>query len=148
MLTGRGGAQLRLATCGLLFFLLLPAVRADTQLLEPEQAFRFAARLVSPRLIEVRYQVADGYYLYKSKLAFRSEPPGPWLGAAELPSGTWQEDEFFGRSEIYRVEVTIHIPLQDEPPRRFVLIAVSQGCADVGVCYLPTIQRATLFNLH
>lgn len=131
----------------LLLLLFLSTLRAEGDLLDPEQAFRFSARLISPRVIEVRYQVADGYYLYKSKLAFRFEPPSVRLGPVQLPAGTWHEDEFFGRSEVYRGSVTLRIALDADAPRRFDLVAVSQGCADVGVCYLPTTQRARLFSL-
>jgi thiol:disulfide interchange protein DsbD len=127
--------------------LLFSLVHAASELLEPEEAFRFSARLIAPRLIEVRFLVADGYYLYKSRLKFRSEPLAVALGEVQLPVAAWHEDEFFGRSEIYRGNVTIRIALESDAPRRFDLVAVSQGCADVGVCYLPTTQRASLFNL-
>jgi thioredoxin:protein disulfide reductase len=143
----RLASRLGAASAFLLLPLYLSLVRADADLLEPEQAFRFSARLVAPRSIEVRYRVAEGYYLYKSKLVFRSEPATVRLGQAQLPVGAWHEDEFFGRSEIYRGDVTIRITLQADAPRRFDLVAVSQGCADVGVCYLPTTQRASLFSL-
>lgn len=132
----------------LILLLWLSTVRAESNLLEPEQAFRFSARLISPRLIEVHYQVADGYYLYKSKLAFRAEPASVRFGPVQLPAGAWHEDEFFGRSEVYRGGVTIRIALKADAPRRFDLVALSQGCADVGVCYLPTTQRASLFSLQ
>ena len=147
MLTPAQGRRGRLAACLLVLAVLIPARAADPELLEPEQAFRFTARLVSPRLIEVQYRVADGYYLYKSRLDFRLDPTAARLGTPEMPAGTWHEDEFFGRSEIYRGEVAIRLPLLDDAPRVSVLVAVAQGCADIGVCYLPTTQRVTLLGL-
>jgi len=118
---------------------------SDDTLLEPEQAFRFSARLVSEDALEVSYRIAEGYYLYKDRFSFSIEPAGMKIGPARFPQALWHEDEFFGRSEIYRWEVTIRIPLQTRPGSHgFRLLAVSQGCADVGVCYLPTTHRAQL----
>ena len=47
-----------------LMMLLSCVVRCEAQdLLEPEKAFRFSARLLEPGKIEVRYDIAPGYYL-------------------------------------------------------------------------------------
>lgn len=122
-----------------------PTPAGDDTLLEPEQAFRFSARLLSDDVLEVSYRIAEGYYLYKKRFSFTIEPVAVKPGAAVFPPAQWHEDEFFGRSEIYRQEVTIRIPLENRGGRQFFsLLAVSQGCADVGVCYLPTTHRAQL----
>ncbi|HWQ38127.1 MAG TPA: protein-disulfide reductase DsbD N-terminal domain-containing protein [Burkholderiales bacterium] len=135
-----------MASCALWCAIALGAAGGpEHDLLDPEQAFRLSAGMPDPRTIEVRYRVAEGYYLYKARLAFSTDNPAVRLGAPQLPAGEWHEDEFFGRSEIYRGEVTIRIPLDGQAAGRFTLIAVSQGCADVGVCYLPLTQRALLF---
>jgi thiol:disulfide interchange protein DsbD len=121
------------------------AADAEQKLLEPEEAFRFHARLAADDMLEVTYRIAEGYYLYRDRFSFRVERDSVRLGPARFPAGEWHEDEFFGRSEIYRREVVIRIPLEARPGARgFKLIAVSQGCADIGVCYLPTTQQAQL----
>ena len=53
-----------------------------------------------------------------------------------------KEDEFFGRSEIYRGEVSIRVPVLSGASGNGTirLTAISQGCADAGICYLPTTQ--------
>jgi len=118
---------------------------AEDTLLEPEQAFRFSARLLADDTVEVNYRIADGYYLYKDRFSFKVEPEAVKLDSLEFPAAQWHEDEFFGRSEIYRREVTIRLHLPSPPSGRAVdLLAVSQGCADIGVCYLPTTHRARL----
>ncbi|MDO9217176.1 MAG: protein-disulfide reductase DsbD family protein, partial [Lacisediminimonas sp.] len=40
------------------------AVAAEDYL-DPETAFKFSARMVDERTIEVRYVIADGYYMYR-----------------------------------------------------------------------------------
>jgi thiol:disulfide interchange protein DsbD len=116
---------------------------AERKLLPPEQAFRFSARALSPQMIEARFDVADGYYLYREKLRFASE--GPQVGAAELPAGKLKHDEFFGDVETYRGTLLVKLPLASGASGQTVLLkAGSQGCADIGVCYPPTTQQLRL----
>ena len=128
---------------GLLVMLALsPPCFADEEFLEPEDAFRFSARLVSDRSIEAHYQIAEGYYMYRDRFRFEAEPHSVELGAPHFPDGEWHEDEYFGRSEIYRGEMSIRIPIVSGagPVGTFRLVATSQGCADGGICYLPNRQ--------
>ncbi|HEX2567319.1 MAG TPA: protein-disulfide reductase DsbD [Burkholderiales bacterium] len=112
-------------------------------LLEPEKAFRFSARALGADAVEVRFAIAPGYYLYRERMVFSAQGnPGVRLGAAELPRGTPHKDEFFGQVETYRKEVAIRIPV--EGAGAFDLKVVSQGCADVGVCYVPMESKAHL----
>ncbi len=109
-------------------------------LLEPEKAFRFSARVLDPSTVELRYAIADGYYLYRERFKFAAE--GARIGAPQLPRGLKHKDEFFGEMEIYRKEVRILLPV--EGAGRVALIVTSQGCADLGVCYVPMESRTTL----
>jgi len=118
---------------------------ADPELLDPEKAFAFSARVAGPDTIEVRYVIAKGYYLYRDKLRFTLEPATLGNGNAILPKGLVHKDEFFGETMIYRDEVRITLPIHAGGGiDRAVLTAVSQGCADVGVCYVPVEQKADL----
>ena len=111
-------------------------------LLEPETAFRFSAQ-AQGGAVEVRFAIADGYYMYRDKFRFAAEGnPQLRLGAPQLPPAIRHKDEFFGEVETYRKSVSIRIPAEGEG--RFDLKVVSQGCADVGVCYVPMESKATL----
>lgn len=124
--------------------LVAPAtVRAAGDLLDGKRAFPLQAEF-DGKAVVVRYKVADGYYLYRSKLRFALDTPGVRLGKPVLPKGAITEDEFFGRVEIYRGEVEIRVPLAKGAPESVVLQATSQGCADAGVCYPPREDRVTL----
>jgi thiol:disulfide interchange protein DsbD len=132
-----------------LFVLLLTcsgvAHAAEPELLEPEKAFSFSARVVAPDAIEVRYVIAKGYYMYRDKFRFTLEPAAAAGGEPLLPPGVIKKDEFFGEVAVYRDEVRITLPLNREGAgERVSLTAVSQGCADVGVCYVPVEQKADL----
>lgn len=120
----------------------LSAAVANDDLLTPEQAFRFSARIVEPGVVEVRYRIAEGYYMYRDKFQFSAIPQSAGLGKARFPPGKIKEDEFFGRVETYRGEVIIRLPLKS--PGAFALKAISQGCADVGICFIPVTQTVRL----
>jgi thiol:disulfide interchange protein DsbD len=112
-------------------------------LLEPEKAFRFSARVLDASSIEINFAIADGYYMYRDKFRFAMQGnPAVRLGAPELPPGLRHKDEFFGEVETYRRSVRIRLPAQGEG--RFDLKVVSQGCADIGVCYVPMESTASL----
>jgi len=128
-----------------LLLLLCGCTRAaEPELLEPDKAFRFAARLKDERTIEVNYQIAPGYYLYREKFRFTLAPTGVSSGAPQLPTGKKHRDEFFGDVETYRGSLSILLPFEPADAKVIQLTALSQGCADVGVCYVPHEQKAEL----
>ena len=118
---------------------------APSSLLPPERAFRFSARALAPDAIEARFHIADGYYLYRDKMRFRIEPASAGTATAALPAGKVKDDEFFGRVETYRGDVIVPLAVRDaRSGERVAIVAESQGCADAGVCYPPTVQRVTI----
>ena len=78
----------------------LPA-RADTEFLPAAAAYKPQVSIANGQLL-VRYEVAPGYYLYRSKLGFESATPGVTVGAPAFPVGEDHEDEYFGKQVIYR----------------------------------------------
>ena len=118
---------------------------AQVNPLAPEKAFRFSARALDPHTVEARFVIANGYYLYRDKLHFAVEPAGPTLAEPVLPRGRIKEDQFFGRVETYRGNLIVNLTLQATAPgQKVTLQAESQGCADLGICYPPNIQRVVV----
>ena len=136
----------RLALIALLLLSALPPARAASadDLLEPDKAFRFSARALDAGTVEVRYGIADGYYLYRERFRFAAEPASVTLGQPRFPKGQIHEDKFFGKQETYRKEVRIRVPVEAAGAERLKLQVTSQGCADLGVCYVPQVQSADL----
>lgn len=120
--------------------LLLPTLAAAQELLDPEQAYKFSAQALDAQTIEVRFDIAEGYYLYKDKFKFHAEPATVKLGAPQLPAGKIKEDEFFGKVETFRNALVFRLPVAAAESGVFELAVTSQGCADLGVCYPPTTQ--------
>src|SRR3989442_13317367 len=125
----------------LIVLLLLPgaAVRAAgaAELLEPDKAFRFSALALDAATVEVRYAIADGYYLYRERFRFAAEPASVKLGPPQFPKGQVHEDKFFGKHETYRKEVRILLPVPAARCDGLKLLVTSQRCADLRLCSGP-----------
>ena len=117
---------------------------SSDDLLDPEIAFKASATLVGRDRIEIRYDTAPGYYLYRDRLRFTLAPAAAHLGRPKLPKGKVKNDEFFGRQVIYRNRSVVTIPIQWSGTGPLTLTADLQGCADLGVCYPPVRRTFTL----
>ena len=125
---------------------------AEPDLLEPERAFALSARFQDQKTVELRYRVANGYYLYRTRFKFMVEPiTSAKLGSAKFSKGKMKQDPTFGWVETYRDSVRILLPVATlakgtEPSGQLQLRlkVTSQGCADAGVCYPPLHQLLTL----
>ena len=56
------------------FFWLVCAVAGAADLLPPEQAFRPSASALDGQTVEVRFDIAEGYYLYRDKFRVAVQP--------------------------------------------------------------------------
>ena len=121
----------------------------EDELLPPEEAFALTAWLDGDQLI-AEYRIAPGYYMYRERFEFiieSSDHPARFSTAA-FPTGKVKEDEFFGKTEVYRNAVRVVLPLLFDGTRanQLQVKATSQGCADIGVCY-PPLKQALAVDL-
>jgi thiol:disulfide interchange protein DsbD len=114
----------------------------NQELLDPDKAFRIAARALDARNVEVTFQIAEGYYMYRERFSFATESGQP-LAGVEIPHGKVKEDQFFGKSETFRDFVRIRVPVSAAEAAKgaITLRVTSQGCSDKGVCYIPQTQQ-------
>ena len=135
---------LRLIATLMLLFAGLQAARAADEFLDPNVAFKLAARAVDERTVEVTFTVAPGYYLYREQFKFIAN--GATLGTPDIPKGKVKFDETFQKNvETHRDLVRITVPVQQAEPK-FQLLVSNQGCADQGLCY-PPMQRGLIVSL-
>ena len=126
------------SACTLL--LATPMARSQT-FLEPERAFHFSAYMLDANTAEVRFRIADGYYMYRERFAFSVE--GARLGAPLIPAGEVKYDKTFEKDvETHRGTLSIRLPV--EAASAFSLHVTSQGCSDEGLCYAPIDSQARL----
>ncbi len=121
---------------GLIVGIMLTAgfARAD-EFLDPEQAFKLQVRALDECTLEVVYEIAPGYYMYREQ--FKAEANEGVLGAPELPQGKVKFDETFQKElEVYREQLRVRVPV-NQAKEQFQLTITGQGCADKGLCYPP-----------
>ncbi|AWG31555.1 protein-disulfide reductase DsbD [Burkholderia cenocepacia] len=117
----------------------LSAARAADDFLDPSVAFKFSAS-ESPGQVDVRFKIANGYYMYRERFAFAVKSGQATLGEPQFPAGHVKFDQTFQKNvETYRDEVVVHVPVK-QAAGPFELAVTSQGCADEGICYPPAEQ--------
>lgn len=122
---------------------LLAAAPGPGAPLPAEKAFRVSATLVAPGRLEVRWDIAAGYYLYRDSLKVESAAAGLALGPLGLPRGEPMDDEFFGRTEVFREQVaaTLAVDGRADP---LELRVSHQGCKQDSICYPPQTLLVTV----
>ena len=91
--------------------------------------------------LNLTWQVKDGYYLYRKQISIM--PSQADIAEVKLPPGVWHEDEFYGKSEIYRKQLTVPITI-NQAKSGATLTITYQGCADAGFCYPPETKTVPL----
>ena len=131
------------------------ALTEAPDLLDAESAFQVTAKMKDARTIELNYTIADGYYMYRKRFKFDADSGSAELKKAITPKGSVKEDATFGRVETYRRRVRVLLPIATDKKnqknagisassRLITISAISQGCADVGVCYPPLTHHLTI----
>ncbi|CAK17507.1 protein-disulfide reductase DsbD [Pseudomonas entomophila] len=120
----------------------LGAASNSADFLPVHEAFKLSLVQADAHSIKLRFVATDGYYLYRHRFQFRSEPADIKLGTPDIPKGEAKHDEFFGDVEVYHGVLDIEVPRND--PRAFTLLVGYQGCADKGLCYPPETERLSI----
>ncbi|EPT9211842.1 protein-disulfide reductase DsbD [Enterobacter hormaechei] len=91
--------------------------------------------------LSLTWQVKEGYYLYRKQVSIT--PAKADVGALQMPAGEWHEDEFYGKSEIYRQRLSVPVTV-NQADKGATLTVKYQGCADAGFCYPPETKVVPL----
>ncbi|MBN6042546.1 protein-disulfide reductase DsbD [Citrobacter sp. ku-bf4] len=105
-----------------------------------DQAFAFDFQQ-NQHDLNLTWLVKDGYYLYRKQIVIT--PAQADIAEVTLPAGVWHEDEFYGKSEIYRNTLTIPVTI-NQAQSGATLTVTYQGCADAGFCYPPESKTVPL----
>jgi thiol:disulfide interchange protein DsbD len=126
------------------FFLTIATAAVATPAIEPplpmDQAFRLEAHRDGPD-VALRWQLEDGYYLYRDYLSAIGSDGTP-VDMATRP-GVIKDDPGFGSTEVYYGTATAGV----SAPTTGTVKVTYQGCQDGGLCYPPAtveISSATL----
>jgi len=108
-------------------------------LLSPDLAFVPSILKAADGVIELRWFIEPGYYLYRDKINFTLvDADSAEVASFDIDRGVMQNDAYFGNVEILREVAGAKIELaQAQNLRNATLNIHSQGCADIGVCFPP-----------
>ncbi|WP_449447261.1 protein-disulfide reductase DsbD domain-containing protein [Thermomonas brevis] len=121
--------------------LAAPTHAADVELPPVDEVFVLSAQATAHDRIEVRWKIADGYYLYRHRTSVQADAAFPGATLA-LPDGDKHRDEFFGDVETYRKQLVGALSGTPAADAQSTILTVKyQGCADAGVCYPPQMRR-------
>ena len=107
--------------------------------LPQEQAFVFNFSQQQDR-VTIRWQISDGYYLYKDKFNINSSTTS--ITKLSMPKGSDHYDEYFGNQAVYYNSAEFSFSVADLTKEHQITLDY-QGCADAGLCYPPS--KVTLF---
>jgi thiol:disulfide interchange protein DsbD len=112
-----------------------------TDFLAPDVAFRVSSH-IDGSVVRIRWVIADGYYLYRQKMAVAAESPDLVVTQPVFPRGTVRTDAYFGAQEIFtqQVEATVPFTRTDGGAHPMQVRVTYQGCAEAGLCY-PAITK-------
>ena len=118
----------------------------EDEFLDPEVAFVLSTAAAGPDAIEARWDIAEGYYLYRDKFRFgAADGSGASLGEAGFPKGKIKDDEYFGPMEVYYGSVAAFVPVARAAAAGVIDVDITyQGCADAGLCYPPITKTVSL----
>lgn len=113
----------------------------NDEFLPPEQAFTVSAKAISADRLEISWNIAEGYSVYRNNMRFVSKTRQIELGPAVFPDGKIKHDEFLGDIEHYHNHLSVSLPLVNTGNVSSMQLSVQyQACADKGVCYPPQKQ--------
>ena len=136
----------RIAALCLLALAAFPALAiSEKDLLPVDQAFVLSAQAPERGRIELHWKIANGYYLYRHRIAVRVLSGFKANPTVQLPAGHKKTDPYFGEVETYRGELNAVQSGGADPATTSLQVEVRyQGCADAGVCYPPQKRVLTV----
>jgi thiol:disulfide interchange protein DsbD len=127
--------------------LLGSGAKSDADFLPADQAFVLSADSTSRDRVQLRWDIADDYYLYRDKVTVKSTATGVQLGSVSIPGGEKQHDEYFGEQVVFHAQMLADLPVVAAAGIIEVPLEISyQGCADAGLCY-PPIKKTVVVQL-
>lgn len=114
--------------------------------LSPDQAF---APSISqnddlPGQVEARWDIAEGYYLYKSRITLTAN--GQELTPTFLTVPEPKQDPYFGQVEVFHQQAVLLVTLPDNNADPLELRVQYQGCAEAGLCYTPQTRTFSVIG--
>jgi thioredoxin:protein disulfide reductase len=124
-------------------FALNPLARAATPVkpLPADQAFQMAVSIQSANQLQVKWEIAPGYYLYRDKFRFYFSPKT--TADIQIPQGHLKLRSSGKQEEVYANQLSVPITLHGSQSDLKLQVSY-QGCAEQGFCYPPIEKTISL----
>ncbi|WP_424948146.1 protein-disulfide reductase DsbD [Candidatus Spongiihabitans sp.] len=120
--------------------------------LDVDQAFKLRLHATRENKIRAVFDIADGYYLYRDKIAFSNDGENR-IARVDLPAGTVKEDDYFGEVAVFNRDFSFAVELSGRDDdlsndlNNLIIHANYQGCAEDGICYAPVNKSFNITGL-
>ena len=107
-----------------------------------DNSFRPYLSSLDQNTIEIAFQIAPNYYLYKNKIRVVPENPFIKMGSIELPKGIIKTDQWFGESEVYYNELFGRVSFSRSATsyKNIGFYIEYQGCLENEICLPPEMK--------
>ena len=114
------------------------------QPLDPEEAFK-ASIQVNKNEIQLHWDIADNYHLYRDRIKVGLADTDAKITSGSIPEGKEVDDPGIGKTQVFYHALDAKVGIQPGKSDSAIVVAGSQGCADIGLCY-PPIEHAWKVN--
>jgi thioredoxin:protein disulfide reductase len=121
--------------------------KSDADFLPVDQAFVLSTTSTARDRVQLRWDVAPEYYLYRDKVVVTTQATDVQLGKPSIPGGETKHDEYFGEQVVFHGEMVAEVAVSAGAGVTSVPLEISyQGCADAGLCY-PPVKKSVVVQL-
>ncbi|MEP4548029.1 MAG: protein-disulfide reductase DsbD [Saccharospirillum sp.] len=116
------------------------------EFLPPDQAFSPSITQSDehPGRFEARWAIADGYYLYQSRITLSVN--GEALTPTYITLPELKQDPYFGEVDVFHEQAGLQANLPNNSAQPLELTVQYQGCAEEGLCYTPQTRTFTVIG--
>ncbi len=110
--------------------------------LDVERAFVFSARQLDAASVQLRWDIPDGYYLYRDRIEVTSGGQVEVRDRVNAPAEE-KDDPLFGKVWVYHNQAQVDFTLASlgAGPANDLLSVTYQGCWEGGICYPPVTKE-------
>lgn len=123
--------------------------RSNSGPLPVEQVFQLHSQVDGAGVVQLRWQIADGYYLYRDHTRYALSE-GLVLVDEQRGAGVGKDDPLFGQVDVWYEQAQAWLLLgqeNDNPLDNPELRITYQGCWEGGICYPPVTETLPLGGL-
>lgn len=132
--------------CASILLLCFQSLQAGAAPLPANAAFQLTATVKNQQTLNLHWDIAKGYHLYRERFCFRLKAPYTLhLESAKFPPTQGQKVTAIGGYAVFNGNLNVSLPLPKNVTAKPVTLFIGfQGCSDKNFCYPPMIKKVSL----